>query len=630
MRGRAQAVWGRLGVPHEVPPLGRRALFVLRPLWWLVFLLALAGPIGGTWERFAKPAPNSLLMLGSRAGVALDVNDLTHIRFPVGPASKAAGVEAGDDIIAIDGIKVSPVVPLAALQDERPNPLDQAAFAGILYGTDEAMTELSLRAPDGQVRAVRVMTGERHIEAGAGALGLPPWMLSVIDLLHLLTYPFLAAAAWMLYRRCPHDAVSTVLSFAILLTMAGEQPSASFLTLSADVPEGVQTGIYDLGNVLLLAGVLLFPRGRLGPWPVVAALLALPILFFLSGTAYKAVFMLFLAGSVLLLVGRMKGMAPGANRQQIKWALFGFSGYALFLVAAQLCDMVKGSAGTFSQQLFVETFAGLSMGIAFLALQLGLLVALLRFRLYDAESVISRSATFGLIMLAIGVLFAAGAEAIEEAVKAVAGRNAGSIGAVLAAAVATLLASPAHQRIERWTERLFQENLTRLRRDLPEAVRDLREVASFPELLADVLARVKAGVRTVRGAVVVEGEVHQVFGAEREEAALWLAGFDASSEPGKIASDAADPLFPVRVPLCSAPGGTCVGWLLIGPRPDGTQIGGDEREALGEIADPVARAIHIVQKRERQEGEVTGSLAALGERIAALEARLTLGSAAAE
>jgi hypothetical protein len=617
----AGGLWERLGRARDVPPLGRRSLLVLRPLWWLVFLLALAGPIGGTWDRFANPAPNSLLMLGSRAGVVLDKNDLTRIRFPVGPKTTAAGVKAGDDIQAIDGIAVSQVVPLAALEGETANPMDQAAFAGILYGTEDAPTELTLRAADGKVRTLRVTASERHIEAGARALHVSSWMLAVIDLLHLLTYPFLLAAAWMLYRRCPHDAVSTLLSFAILLTMAGEQPSASFLNLRAGVPQAVQTAVFDLGNVLLLAGVLLFPRGRLGPWPVVAALLALPALFFLSGDVYRAVFILFTALSVALLVRRMKGMAPGPGRQQIKWALFGFSGYALFLGASLISDMLKGSVGAFSQQLFVETCAGLSLGLAFLSLQLGLLVALLRFRLYDAESVISRSATFGLIMLAMGVAFAAAAEAIEEAVKAAAGTDAGPAAAILAAAVATLFASPAHERIGRWTERLFHENLTRLRGELPENVRDLREVASLDELLADVLLRVKAGVRTVRAAVVVGGEVRQVAGASLEEADVWLASFDVAAP----ACDPDDPLFPVRVPLCTAPNQTCLGWLLVGPRPDGTQISGDEREALGEVADPIARAVHIVMERERQEGEIAAAMAEQRRRIEALEARLAAG-----
>ncbi|HEX9955060.1 MAG TPA: hypothetical protein VGB48_07595 [Allosphingosinicella sp.] len=630
IRHAAVGLTQRLEAPREVPPLDRRALLVLRPLWWLVFLLALAAPVGGTWDRFANPAPNSLLMLGSRAGVVLDENDLTRIRFPVGPAAKAAGLKAGDRIVAIDGIEVSRTVPLAALEGEGANPMDQAAFAGILYGTDEAATELTLHAPDGSQRAVRLTTGERHVEQGAKALGIPSWMLTIIDLLHLLTYPFLLAAAWMLYRRCPHDAVSTLLSFAILLTMAGEQPSAAFLTTVVGVPQAAQTAIFDLGNVLLLAGVLLFPHGRIGPWPVVASLLATPLLFFLSGDLYRVVFMLFMALSVALLVRRMKSMAPSPSRQQIKWALFGFAGYAIFLGGSLLADMLKGSVATFWQQLFVETFAGLSLGLAFLCLQLGLLVALLRFRLYDAESVISRSATFGIVMLAMGVAFAAGAEAIEEAVKAAAGRDAGPAASIVAAAMATLLASPAHGRIQRWTERLFHENLLKLRRDLPETVRDLREIASLPELLGDVLLRVKGGVRTVRAAIAVNGDVSEVFGATREQAKLWLAGFTAAPEADKIACDPSDLIFPVRVSLCAAQGGTCLGWLLIGPRPDGTQVSGDEREALAEIADPIARAIHIVVKRERQEGEISALLAEQMRRIEALEARLAPGAAAAE
>jgi hypothetical protein len=231
-------------------------------------------------------------------------------------------------------------------------------------------------------------------------------------------------------------------------------------------------------------------------------------------------------------------------------------------------------------------------------------------------------------MLAMGVAFAAGAEAIEEAVKAAAGREAGPGASIVAAAMATLLASPAHGHIQRWTERLFHENLLKLRRDLPEAMRDMREVASLPELLDDVLLRVKSGVRTVRAAIAVDGDIQQVFGATREEAKLWLAGFNAAPEAEKIACDPNDPQFPVRASLCTTQSRTCLGWLLVGPRPDGTQVSGDEREALVEVADPVARAIHIVVKRERQEGEIAALLDEQKRRIEALEARLgTLPSA---
>jgi hypothetical protein len=623
------ALFARLPLPDEVPPLGSRALAVLRPLWWLVFLLALAGVVGGAWDRFANPAPNSLLVLGSRAGVALDPQDLTRIRFPVGPAAQAAGIRAGDKLVAIDGIALSAAVPLAALEGEGAAPTDQAAFADILYGSGEGEVALTVRSrAGGAEREVRLSTGEGHIEAGAGALGMPAWLLGIVDLLHLITYPFLVACAWMLYRRCPHDGVSTMLSFAILLTMAGEQPSASFFTIVLGAPEWAQTAIYDLGNVLLLAGVLLFPHGRLRPLAVPVVLAALPLLFFLSGDAYRGGFMLFMISSVALLVARLRRMTEGPSRQQIKWALFGFAGYALFLGLALLGDMLKGTTFAFSQQLLVETVAGLAMGLAFLSLQLGLLVALLRFRLYDADSVISRSATFGIVMLVLGVLFAAAAEAIEEAVKAAVGQEAGPAAAVLAAAVATLFASPAHERIQRWTERLFHENLTRLRRDLPDAVRDLREVASLDALMANVLARIEAGVRTVRGAVAVGDSVRQAFGMPSEDAQSWFASFHAASASGEIACDPADPLFPLRVPLCSAQGGGCLGWLLVGPRPDGTQVGGDEREALAEVADPIARAIQVALQREEREAAIAGLIAEQSRRIEVLEARLSSGSEA--
>ena len=65
---------------------------------------------------------------------------------------------------------------------------------------------------------------KQHIGQAASSVGLPPILLSVVDLLHLLTYPFLLFAAWILHRRKPEDLISSVLSLAILLTVAAEQP----------------------------------------------------------------------------------------------------------------------------------------------------------------------------------------------------------------------------------------------------------------------------------------------------------------------------------------------------------------------------------------------------------------------
>ena len=62
-------------------------------------------------------------------------------------------------------------------------------------------------------------------------------------------------------------------------------------------------------------------------------------------------------------------------------------------------------------------------------------------------------------------------------------------------------------------------------------------------------------------------------------------------------------MFPVRVRLRidSGEAPETVGWLLLGPRPDGTLFGSDEREALAHIAEPVARALHIASLRQSRE-----------------------------
>src|SRR4029078_2660599 len=124
------------------------------------------------------------------------------------------------------------------------------ALGNLLFGSDEAEVPLTVRDPGGQVRDVSVTTGEQHIDRAARAIGISPRLLSFVDLLHVLAYPLLLWAAWMLHRRTSRDVVSSVLSLAILITIAAEQPSSLFLA-NAGVPVGVNVLLYDLGNVLL-------------------------------------------------------------------------------------------------------------------------------------------------------------------------------------------------------------------------------------------------------------------------------------------------------------------------------------------------------------------------------------------
>jgi hypothetical protein len=614
----------RLVLPDRLPDLPRRGLILFQLVWIPALLLAIVGPLAGIWYRIDQAGQNSALIVGSRAGIALDEDDLTRVRFPIGAEAKAAGVRRGDDIVAIDGLQVADVVPISRRGRARHNDAtetDYVLFSPILEGVDESEYTLRLRSRDGRERDYRVKLGEQHIGQAAGRFGLPPALLAVVDLLHLLTYPLLLFAAWILHRRKPGDLISSVLSLAILLTIAAEQPSAAFLQYVLNVPDWAHRLLYDVGNICLLAGVLLFPFGQLRPRTILIPLALLPLLFLLQGEWYRAVFMLFMAVAVATLFARLRQTPPGDARQQIKWALFGFSGYAIFLAAALAMDAAKLQAGSFGSQLLLELLGGLSFGIAFLCLQIGLLIALLRYRLYDAEAVISRSATFALVTIFIGGIFAASNEAVKVFIQGLYGPDSGQTPGIFAAAVATVLVSPAQERIQRWSEQRFQRNLVKLREDLPDCLRELRESAPMDEVLDETLRRIEVGVRTTRLAVLLDGKAIATRGIAPAAVAEWLQAFDPAECRDAVCSSS-DTTFPIRVPLQTKTGeGDWIGWLLVGPRPDGSLLSKDEQRALVDVAGPMTRAIRVVARREQREQLLERRIEALEARLAPVESK---------
>jgi hypothetical protein len=614
----------RFRPPPVIPPFSKLYYRLFSVIWAAAFLLALVGPLAGFYLRFTSPENNSQLLLGSRAGFAVSPRDATRVRFTVGPAALQAGIRPGDHIVAIYGLRLPDKMPVTedALAEHAEDPA-YIAMGNLLFGSDVAEVPLAVRGLDGRTREVTVATGEDHIDAGARALGISPKLLSFIDLLHVASFPFLLWAAWLLHRRNSRDVVSSLLSLAVLLMIAAEQPSSAFLA-SIGVPRWLNVAMFDLGNVLLLAGILLFPHGNLSR-RLVALLACLPILFFLQGQFYQSFFICMMIVAVLMLLRCLRQTESNEMRQQIRWALFGFCGYALLRATSILSDYFKWSTGSFGHQLIVEIVAGLSLAGAVLLLQLGLLVALLRFRLYDAEVVISRSANFALITLAVAAVFAGAADALKQVIYNSYGNTNSETPVIIAAAIATILINPIQERIQRWSEKKFQKNLFLLRDDLPECVRDMRETASLGEMLDEVLMRIERGVRSVRSAAVVNGRVLKTRDVSAEEVEAWRLTKQGSDYTDDIC-DRHDRNFPIRLPLVpSSDDEEPIGFILIGPRPDGSVPSRDEQKALAEVSESIARAIRTVIKREAYEGKIADLITANTRRIAELEALLEPG-----
>ena len=617
---------GGFRLPPVVPPFNTRGYWLFTLLWALAFMLAVAGPLTGFYLRYTAPHNNSQLLLGSRTGFAVSPRDATLVRFPVGPQAEGAQIVPGDHIVAIYGIDMPRSMPFdeEALAEHGNDPA-YIAMVNLLNGSDQAEIPLTIRDPNGRVRDVTVVTGETHIDAGAKALGISPRLLSFIDLLQVLFYPFLLWAAWLLHRRNARDVVSSILSLAVLFSIAAEQPSSYFLA-TIGVPRSVNVAIYDLGNVLLLTGILLFPHGNLS-WRVIGLIACLPLLMFLHGQAYQTYFVFFMIIGVLAMVRRLRQTESSDQRQQIRWALFGISTYGVLRCISILSDYLKWSTGSFGQQLLVEMGAGISFALAVLFLQLGLLIALLRYRLYDAEFVIGRSVNFAVITLGLAAIFAAAGDALKQIVYNYSGNTNSEVPIIFAAALATIMVNPIQDRVQRWSEKRFQKNLYLLREDLPQSVRDMRENASLAEMLQQILAQVDRGVRAVRGAMLVNGCVMAVRGLTVEEVDEWRTSVFAQDYKSDIC-EASDRLFPIRAPLVPSSGDEePIGYLLVGPRPDGSIPSRAEQQAIAGVSEEIARAIRTVIKREAREAEFVELIADNSRRIEALETMIGGGSA---
>lgn len=435
----------------------------------------------------------------------------------------------------------------------------------------------------------------------------------------------LAAALLLLLRR-PRDPVAALLAVAFLGIGVGTGPSG--LTLA-------ELGLETLAGLLRLAGfgalfigVFVFPGARFEPrWSLSGSLAALVwVTVGWHGIAWPMVVPIAafnLAGVALMLMAiaalyvRYSRTPPGTERQQIRWAALGFVVGGLLGAIAEVLRNLRDATDDRAVAAATGAVNVLLGPLAFALIALGLLVSLLRYRLYDADAAISRSAALAVLTVGLGALFAGSSEGAKIFIESSLGRDAGALPAVFAAGLAAVMLNPAYNLVSNWAERLFQKRLTALRRDLPECVEDLRETAGMDDLLDEVLSRTAAGVSAVRAAVLIGGKAV----ARRETTAAEVRSWRAAGRPDPAAEeldcDREDPLFPMRVPLRVRHGDRRpVGWILLGPRPDGSFYGKDEREALAEIADPVARALQVVALREAREKKLEARLAAIEAALA--------------
>lgn len=430
----------------------------------------------------------------------------------------------------------------------------------------------------------------------AGVIGvsvLQPSEPAGILVLRTVKAAVLVGVAAILLRRRRRDPVAALLSLAFLLWAITS--SFDFAGPSASLPI-----LLDRLRFLLFAvALLLFPDAQWRPgWTRHVAATSFAV--FLLGVGESVGLLptrLFLPlaivcvlAAIAALISRFRMAQNETERQQLKWVALGLvSGVALILSARAGAALMSaaGIAPVLLEALF-------QLGIILVAL--GFLVSLLRYRLFDAEAAITRSAAYAGLTVALVATFSGSEALIEMLGQRYLGMGVGDVSAAMAAAIAAVLLSPLHERISAWAEQRFERDLALLKRQLPELLAELSG-SSTRKLAAAVLPRIQVAIHAKQAALIVDDTVVATLGVEPPQVMNSSRRALGEVIGRQFHHVPEDPLFPTRMVMRCA-FGQVRGCLLLGPRPDGSQHGKHELAALAAIAPALRQALFTSKSRD--------------------------------
>lgn len=581
MRSSAAAL---LSPPVRLRALPERWAGILRLLWTAFFLFACVFVVMGTVQAYRTTYQVSPAFFA--LGLDYDIEDSGEIKVRFEPERAPPGLaEKSLRIAGVDGSRVP--------ADIRSSHLAKRLNAGSGGATLDLVDNEGRRFRVHRQRIIkhRVGTESRLRDARVTARLVSG----------LLACGALLLCSFLLTRRRANDPVALLFAFAFTgMASTIDPPLAMWMELGWPPAYDI---ISSAWFYLLLIALALFPDGIFVPrsyrWLIVAGV---PLAVLVSLPSVNAFVSAFLAIGALLamLVGqvqRYRRLEPGIERQQIKWAAFGFASGLLLLLASFVLLLALPEHPT-ARDVVLVTAITLFFSLGMAAIPLGLLIALTRFRLWEADAVITRSAAYAVVTVVVGVVWAASADLVKLVIEEVVGRQseagATTIGAVIAAGVF----SPTQSLVLGWTKRRFSGPVDRVR-------------GAAKRLKSWGLTETPAEVAT-RALAIVDEAVHPSASAILLDEAMGQELVAARNTEG-----ADDPRLVERLVL--ADDESAVGMLLLGRRSDGNRYNVHELEAVRELIPPLADALRVARSRHSRESTMQQRLDEMAARLAQLE-----------
>ena len=324
-----------------------------------------------------------------------------------------------------------------------------------------------------------------------------------------IAFPALLSLGFLGDSVARHAAPSSAVAWFVLLSTCAS--NAAFLTLVlllALFPNGrlisprwrLVPGLGSVATGCLLAASIVTPRliDDVGDvWNPLGSPALVDVAVALKGAASIGI-ALALALAIAQFVVRFRG-ARGAERQQLKWFGFATSIIGVLLVVAASAELLLPVTGG-----IVEAIGDAAWTAAFSCFALipvAAAIAMLRYRLYDIDRIISRTVAYALVTAALGATFALAVLVLGNALAPWTGEN------TLATAGSTLLVAALSQPLRQRVSTLVDRRFNRAGYDAE------REAVAFA-------ARVRDGVEVEHVVAALEAVIERTI--QPAATVLWL------------------------------------------------------------------------------------------------------------
>lgn len=503
-----------------------------------------------------------------------------------GAADAPERVPITSTVVAIDGRPIPPRAPFSTVAEA----LKQAPGPAV---------SVTLRQPDGKLLVLEQQ--RRQIVRSSAQLQDRNLRVAARMGAGLLACGVLLLCSCLLALRRPSDPVAMLFAFAFAgLAATIDPPLQMWIWTRQTVVLDIVGSLYFY---LLLIALAAFPDGVFVPrftrWLIP---LGIPLALLVSMPAIEEDLagLLAIGPLLLILIGqaiRFRRLEPGIERQQIKWTAFGFA-VGLLLVGAALALVLSIPEDPALQVPLVNLVGLLLFSSGMAAMAIGLLVALTRFRLWEADTVITRSAAYAVVTLVVGVVWAASSDLVKLVITEVMGRESEAGATTVGAIIAAGIFSPTQSAVLGWTRRRFGGPMDRIE-GAAQRLKSWGLTETPEEVATRALGIIDEAVHPAQAAVLLD----------TLQGARMVAARDVNGPDDRRLLES--------LPLADEEGP--VGTLRLGRRSDGNRYNRQELAAVRQLIPHLADALRVARGRHSRESMLQQQIEEMATRLAQLE-----------